>query len=222
MDYFLDTNVELGYVFCTDPWNTPAVTVFDSKDKLHYSKRVDGEFQKNFIKFSKEQKQFFFRICDELESLGLKKIGYNEFNSIGLDVDLIHDFAENKKEKCLEVLWKISNKNDGDKIQVKILVRKIRFFARNFDKFVFKRKNNFERKVMLCPDRFEEYSEIFEELSDLGIHEEDNNIILDAHDLASKELLNLNFVTSDNNVYELPQRVSALNISEFIHLRSFG
>ena len=75
---------------------------------------------------------------------------------------------------------------------------------------------------MLCPDRFEEYSEIFEELSDLGIHEEDNNIILDAHDLASKELLNLNFVTSDNNVYELPQRVSALNISEFIHLRSFG
>lgn len=61
MDYFLDTNVELGYVFCTDPWNTSATTVFDSNDDLHYSKNVDIEFQKNFSKFLKEQKQFFLK-----------------------------------------------------------------------------------------------------------------------------------------------------------------
>lgn len=97
MDYFLDTNVELGYVFCTDPWNTPAVTVFDSNDKLHYSRNVDKEFRKNFAKFLKEQKHFFYRISDELEYLGLKNVNYNTFESIGLSVDLIHDLRQIKK-----------------------------------------------------------------------------------------------------------------------------
>ena len=102
MDYFLDTNVELGYVFCTDPWNTPSVVVFNSNERLHYSKNVDNEFQKNFNRFLREQKQFFFRVSDELDDLGLKKINYNTFKSIGLNVNLINDFAENKKESCLK------------------------------------------------------------------------------------------------------------------------
>lgn len=221
MDYFLDTNVEIGYVFCTDPWNTHAVTVFDSKDRLHYSENVNKEFQKNFIKFSKEQSQFLLEICDELEALNFKKINFDEFKAIGLSVKLINDFAENKKEKCLEVLWDITNKNNDDKIRVKILVRNIKKFARNFENYLFIRKNNFEQKVMLCPVRKKSYSEIYEELKNLKIHKEDNNIILDAHDLACNESLTLNFVTSDNDVYKLPQQVSALNINKFLHLRNF-
>lgn len=220
MDYFLDTNVELGYVFCTDPWNAPAITVFDSNDRLHYSNNVDNEFQRNFSKFLREQRQFFFAVADELESLGLRKIGFNEFNSIGLGVFLIYDFAENKKESCLKLLWNIVNKKD-DKINVKILVRKIRGFGRNFESFLFKRKTNFERKVLFYQNRVDDYSEIFDELENLGIHKEDNIIILDAHDLATNESLKLNFVTSDNNVYELSQQVSALNINDFMHLRDF-
>lgn len=221
MDYFLDTNVELGYVFCTDPWNALAVTVFDSNDKLHYSRNVDKEFQKNFIKFSKEQKQFFFKICDELESLGLEKVSYNGFKSIGISVDLIFDFAENKKESCLELLWNISNKDNEDKIKVKDLVRLIKSFGRNFEKIIYDRKRSFEQKVMISPMRTEDYSKIFEELDKLGIHDEDKEIILDAHDLAGRDSLSLNFVTSDNDVFELPKQVSALNIHKFLHLNDF-
>lgn len=221
MDYFLDTNVELGYVFCTDPWNPPATTVFDSNDRLHYSRNVDKEFQYNFSKFLKEQKQFFFRVCDELEDLNLKKVNYNEFNSIGISVNLINDFAENKKESCLKKLWNISNKNNDYEIKVNILVRKIRIFARNFERFLFDRKNKFELKVILCLERVENYSEIFGELKNLGIHDEDNVIILDAHDLACRSSLCLNFVTSDGDVYDLPPQVSALNINEFLHLKDF-
>lgn len=221
MDYFLDTNVELGYVFCTDPWNTPATIVFDSKDKLHYSKNVDKEFQKNFSIFLKQQKQFFFKVSDELEDIGFKNVTFNQFKSIGSSVSLINDFAENKKESCLERLWIIANKNDDDNIKVKILVRNIRTFARNFERFLFDRKNNFEQKVVLCLDRIEGYSEIFDKLDALGIHDEDNVIILDAHDLACRNSLNLNFVTSDDDVYELSSKISELNINEFLHLENF-
>ena len=220
MDYFLDTNVELGYVFCTDPWNTPAVTVFDSNDKLHYSRNVDKEFRKNFAKFLKEQKHFFYRISDELEYLGLKNVNYNTFESIGLSVDLIHDFAVNKKESFLKKLWDIANKNKKDNIKVKNLVRDIRIFARNFEKFIFDRKINFEKKVVMCLKRVKKYSKIFKRLAALGIHEEDIDIVLDAHDLACRESLFLNFVTSDNDVYRLSSKVMELNINEFLHLKN--
>lgn len=221
MDYFLDTNVELGYVFCTDPWNTPAVAVFDSEDRLHYSRNVDKEFQKNLIIFSKQQKQFFIKISSELEDVGLKKVNYSIFESIGLSVNLINDFAENKKEFCLETLWNISNKNKEEYINVKNLVREIKTFARNFEKFLFVRKNNFEQKVVMCLDRKEEYPIIHDELTKLGIHDEDNAIILDAHDLACRNDLTLNFVTSDNDVYGLSPKCVALNINEFLHLDNF-
>ena len=219
MDYFLDTNVELGYVFCTDPWNTPAIIVFDSNDKLHYSDNVDKEFQKNLSIFLRQQRDFFYSVAEELGYLGLRNIGYNEFNSIGLSVEF-NDFAENKKESCLKLLWDIANKKKKDKIEVKGLVRKIMRFHRNFEHFLLKRKTAFERKVMFHK-RDDDYIEIFEELKNLGIHEEDNNIILDAHDLATTQSLNLDFVTSDNAVHKLPQQVSKLNINEFLHLRDF-
>lgn len=220
MDYFLDTNVEIGYVFCTDPWNAPAVTVFDSNDKLYYSTNVDEEFQKNLIIFSKQQKQFFFAITNELKNLNFKKITYNEFLSIGLSMPLVMDFAENKKKSCLEFLWNHVNGKNENKVKSKMLIRGIKSFGRNFDNFILKRKNTFERTVILH-NRVKEYSLIFGALENLGIHEEDNNIILDAHDLATRESLDLNFITSDNDVYELPQQVSTLNINEFLHLRDF-
>ncbi len=220
MDYFLDTNVELGYVFCTDPWNPPAVTVFDSNDRLHYSDNVNEEFRKNMIIFSRQQRQFFFEVADELESLGMRKISYNEFSSIGLSVDLANDFAENKKESCLKLLWNIANRKKKDKIRVKDLIREIMGFRRNFERFLFNRKTAFENKVMFHR-RNANYPEIFDELESLGIHEEDNHIILDAHDLATTRSLELDFVTSDNKVHKLPQQVDALNINEFLHLRDF-
>ncbi len=221
MNYFLDTNVKLGYVFCTDPWNRSATNVFDFKDKLHYSQKVDDEFQRNFHKFLNEQKQFFYKISEELKDLNFKKVNFNEFNSIGLAVNLNYDFAENKKESCLKKLWDICNRDNENHINVENLVRKIRTFARNFEKFTFNRKINFEQRVIMCLDRVEDYSEIFNELDELGIHKEDNAIILDAHDLAFRESLILNFVTADNDVYKLSPNVEALTINKFLHLKNF-
>lgn len=40
MDYFLDTCVEVGYVFCTDPWNDESVEFFNDNDYLNYSHTV--------------------------------------------------------------------------------------------------------------------------------------------------------------------------------------
>ena len=41
MHYFLDTCVELGYVFCTDPWNDKSVKVFDDNDYLRVFRIID-------------------------------------------------------------------------------------------------------------------------------------------------------------------------------------
>lgn len=59
MNYFLDTNVKLGYVFCTDPWYGNSVSVFNDYDFLYDSSTVDIEFNERYRYFLREQKDFF-------------------------------------------------------------------------------------------------------------------------------------------------------------------
>ena len=48
MNYFLDTNVKIGYVFCTDPWNDESVKLLESDSAFYNSNCVEKEFEFKF------------------------------------------------------------------------------------------------------------------------------------------------------------------------------
>lgn len=48
MNYFLDTNVGLGYVFCTDSWNDKSEHLFNKKGTFYISYCVRNEFDRKY------------------------------------------------------------------------------------------------------------------------------------------------------------------------------
>lgn len=62
MNYFFDTNVGLGYVFCTDPWNDKSEHLFDEEGTLYISYCVGNEFDKKYNSILKKQRNFFIHL----------------------------------------------------------------------------------------------------------------------------------------------------------------
>lgn len=230
MHYFLDTCVELGYVFCTDPWNDKSVKVFDDNDYLHYSYCVDKEFDKKYKGFLKEQKNLFYSLRDELKI-------ENPDKTLSLDtlilksqiINLKRDFNEDKKEKCVEIFWefcKPKHEYDADlKVdvcKVQDLLNHISRFIRSFERGIKNRRFDFERKVIYHPKRSKKYSRLLKELDNNNIHYPDNCIILDAHDISLNDNLDLEFVTADNNmIINANNILNLLNIQKFHYLKEY-
>lgn len=230
MNYFLDTNVELGFVFCTDPWNEESVAVFNKEDMLYYSNSVDDEFYKLYNQFLNQQK-FFFRELKRILALekSTKQINCDTLKLKSWQLQLHHDFEQNKKDKCIEVFWKFCkriSKSEGslDEIHFKIrdIIHNISRFLQVFERVIFNRKLEFENKVIYYDERTHDYKDIFDKLVSVGVHNPDTFIILDAHDLALEDGIVLEFVTADNIMIQNVNQISNyLSIHEFHYLKNF-
>lgn len=231
MDYFLDTCVELGYVFCTDPWNDKSVKVFDNNDHLHYSYCVNKEFEKKYNGFLKEQKNFFYALKEELKIEDPNK--YITLENLILKSKIIflkRDFDENKKAKCIEILWEFCESKHEYNASLKTPVCKAKYllnlisrFIMSFEREIGNRRNNFERKVIYHTKRENEYPELYDKLQNNNVHYPDNCIVLDAHDLSLNENIDLEFITSDNNLsINANNVISFLNIRKFHYLKEFA
>ena len=79
MNYFLDTNVALGYVFCTDPWNDKSEHLFNKEGTFYISYCVGKEFDKKYNNILKKQMNFLYSLRDELENEdSSKKLSLNK------------------------------------------------------------------------------------------------------------------------------------------------
>ena len=230
MDYFLDTCVEVGYVFCTDPWNDESVEVFNDNDYLNYSDTVKMEFNKKYHEIYNETRNFLISIKDilNLESDKEKLLSLDEFNQKSWQVDLKKEIDEMKKEKIIKALWEFSkskhlNTESGNPVcKVKTLLIYISKFIRNFNYGLLKRKIAFESKVMIHT-RNDEYQELYDKLEENEVHYPDNYIVLDAHDLSLKRNLSLEFITADKNmITNVNCIVDLLNINKFHYLKDFA
>lgn len=225
MDYFLDTNVGIGYIFCNDPWHDLSVKVFTKSDNLHYSVNVVEELNRKYNSILTEQKQFFYSMRDELEMLinPFKKLSFEDLKSIGLSVNLTRDFDSNKKINILNVFWQYCLKkyDESNKIGIKYVIRSIKNWLFSFERLVLDRNLEFNRVVICSKKRIEEYSSIYEELCNVGVHDEDRDIVLDAHDLACDEYIKLFFVSSDKKLCNRAKKVKSLNICDFVSLEEF-
>lgn len=229
MNYFLDTNVEIGYVFCTDPWHDCSVKLFNKGDTLYYSHCADKEFYKKYGFILKQQKNFFYALMDELKESSAQKLSLKDLKIKSKIVSLRWDFEENKKDKLAEVLWKLSeSKHEHDNMlnthvcNTGDLVTYIGKFIRGFDRKLNERINDFEYEVILHK-RHEDYMDLNEKLLfDAEVHFPDNCIVLDAHDLALKECIALEFITADENLINKVTEVHELCIDKFHYLEYFA
>ena len=58
-------------------------------------------------------------------------------------------------------------------------------------------------------------------LNDNNIHKPDNQILLDAHDLAINEDLSLNFISADNKLCKSARHIKELKIQKFFYLKDY-
>ena len=98
MNYFLDTNVKIGYVFCTDPWNDESVKLLESDDVFYNSNCVEKEFNKKYDPIIKEQKNFFYSLRDELKDSSSQILSLKDLKIKSKIIYLKRDFEENKKD----------------------------------------------------------------------------------------------------------------------------
>lgn len=193
MDYFLDTCVEVGYVFCTDPWNDESVEVFNDNDYLNYSHTVKMEFN---------QKSWQVDLEEEIDERKKEKI-----------IKTLWEFSKSKH---------LNTESGNPVCKVKTLLIYISKFIRNFSYGLLKRKRAFESKVMIHT-RHDKYQELYDKLEENGIHYPDNHIVLDAHDLSLKRNITLEFITADKNmVTNVNCLVDLLNINKFHYLKDFA
>lgn len=230
MDYFLDTNVEIGYVFYTDPWNAGSVNLLEKDDILHYSSCVDKEFNIKYQIILKQQKNFFRSLKKELIESSKDKLSLKDLKIKSKIILLRRDFEENKKDKIAEVIWKFSKSKhehvdelNDDVCNVEDLLKCIDKIIRGFDRKLIERRNDFERKVIYHSKRDEEYMDLNEKLLfEVGVHYPDNCIILDAHDLSLKECITLQFITADEDmINKVNNMLDLFFIDKFIYLKDF-
>lgn len=231
MNYFLDTNVKLGYVFCTDPWNDNSISVFNNNDFLYDSKEVYREFNRKYHYFLNEQKHFFYGLKDVLElDNSSKEISLKDLLVKAWTVNLKHEFDDNKKESCVKTFWKFCRNlkglnNDLDDIVFKIndIINYISRFLMGFERGVLNRKLQYELKVMCHSKRTMDYEEIYDKLIESNVHNPDTFIILDAHDLSITDSIVLDFITGDYDMIQnLNEIINCLNINKFHYLKDFN
>ena len=228
MNCFLDTNVKIGYVFCTDPWNDKSEHLFNMNHTFYISPSVKKEFNKKYNQILKKQKNFLYSLRDELNNANpLKTLSLNELTLKSMIIELKRDFDENLKKEIVKVLWKgcaskhkYDSKLKTDVCTIKVLLSYIRKFLRIFERQLINRLNTFIREVIECEKRDKEYNDLNKKLLNARIHYPDSEIILDAHDLSLKDNLILKFISADKKMIKNVKTViDMLNIDKFYYLK---
>lgn len=231
MNYFLDTNVELGYVFCTDPWNDKSEHLFDKEGTFYISYCVSREFDKKYNDILKKQMNFLYSLRNELEiEDSSKKLSLKNLKIKSLIIELKRNFDDNLKEEIIEVLWKrCGNKHIFDSeleeyvCTVKDLLIYIKKFIRGFKGKLIARRRFFKSVVIECEKRIKTYSDLNDKLlNQIGIHFPDNFIILDAHDLSLNDGIDLYFISADKKMIKKANNIlNLLSIENFFYLKDF-
>ncbi|WP_458403066.1 hypothetical protein [Methanobrevibacter sp.] len=115
-ELLLDTNIGLGYVFCTDPWNDKTEHLFNKEGTFYISYCVGKEFDKKYNNILKKQMNFLYSLRNDLAiQNSSKKLSLKNLKMKSLIIELKRDFDDNLKEEIVEVLWKrCKNKHKFD------------------------------------------------------------------------------------------------------------
>ena len=182
MNFFLDTNVLLGYIFETDKWNSKSLEVVNHKTPKYSSYYAREECASNYGKKIR-------RVLNELRKFG-KRIRVS--NSLA-EVELyLHEECTLTGDIILEFL-KLNKE-----ISLSELIRKFREFQMKAESRCYE-NYNYILKYIIFHNRSFHHRELYNKCISCGFvpaDADDVEIIIDAHDLGLK-IKSLFFITGD-------------------------
>ena len=206
MKSFNDTNVPIAYVFLFEPQNEIAKHIICKEYcEVYWSSNVVDEFQNRVV----EKKDYLLSFFDKLQ------IELYAHSKLYYSFKQLEDFAKNfsyedaKHERdvmmSLKPFWNYYFQHSTESMTENMTepVRDFRIFLKTI---IFERMDFCEDSYVLSDNihkRTDEYSKLYALLDSYDeVHDEDIQIVLDAHDF-SKTLDNpLDFITFDENFHE--------------------
>lgn len=218
MNYFIDTNISLGYTIIHDKWHDVSKTFINNheKDSIFWSNLVKNEYAKKFNKIIDDMNIFIIHCKIILKDNQKDFINYYEFENSLIKKTKIDRLDNFKKQKILKEFWNKYKFNEGisEAIYLKFLE-----FIHEFER-VFHIRDQKLKNILIIHDcglnNYLKYSDYAKKLYQWGVHKPDCKIVIDAHD-CGKNHDDLIFISADKKMIEkiLNHNTNFLSITEF-------
>lgn len=218
MNYFIDTNISLGYTIIHDKWHDVSKTFINNheKDSIFWSNLVKNEYAKKFNKIIDDMNIFIIHCKIILKDNQKDFINYYEFENLLIKKTKIDRLDNFKKQKILKEFWNKYKFNEGisEAIYLKFLE-----FIHEFER-VFHIRDQKLKNILIIHDcglnNYLKYLNYAKKLYKWGVHKPDCKIVIDAHD-CGKRHGDLIFVSADKKMIEkiLNHNTNFLSIAEF-------
>lgn len=115
MNYFIDTNISLGYTIIHDKWHDVSKTFINNheKDSIFWSNLVKNEYAKKFNKIIDDMNIFIIHCKIILKDNQKDFINYYEFENLLIKKTKIDRLDNFKKQKILKEFWNKYKFNEG-------------------------------------------------------------------------------------------------------------
>lgn len=218
MNYFIDTNISLGYTIIHDKWHNVSKTFINNheKDSIFWSNLVKNEYAKKFNKIIDDMNIFIIHCKIILKDNQKDFINYYEFENLLIKKTKIDRLDNFKKQKILKEFWNKYKFNEGisEAIYLKFLE-----FIHEFER-VFHIRDQKLKNILIIHDcglnNYLKYLNYAKKLYKWGVHKPDCKIVIDAHD-CGKNHDDLIFISADKKMIEkiLNHNTNFLSIAEF-------
>lgn len=218
MNFFVDTNIPVGYTIIHDKWHDVSKNFINNNqhESIYWSNLVKKEYNIKVNKIIDKVNTFLIHCKTILKDNQKDFVNYFDFENFLIEKTKICSLDKFKKQKILEQFWNKYNFSEGIS---GIVYLKFIEFVHEFEKpyHVINRKL---KNILILHDcgldnylRYFNYAKI---LYDWGVHKPDCKIVADAHD-CGKVHGDLIFISADSEMIEKikAHNTSFLNILEF-------
>ncbi|KZX12278.1 hypothetical protein [Methanobrevibacter curvatus] len=220
MGLFLDTNVLISFIFDLHPWNGYAENLFKTEKKKHWSNTVKNESIKVIDSLKNKYIYIFEEIINKLSLID--RITEKKFITTVINISG-NEFSKKDKKVIANIIWERGGwYRDILTYEIIDLIKTL-LYNLNIDL-----ANRYNKCVNILNKPYfraknEKYLSVFNNLEKIkNIHTPDDIIIVDAHHLAIKQMIN-KFITGDLKIIKLKQDlIDCTAISDFVSLNSFN
>ena len=215
MDYFIDTNVALAFSFFPDKFHDSSKEfIINAVEDIYWSENIRAEYDKKFLEVYDNIEQFSNKIIFALENYQGVFINKRSFESFVLRNSTEINIDETKKIRLISIFW--------DCVIFGFLKEHPEFYN-SFIEYSLEVPDTFEaNKDFLInrlsfydcgKDNYKKYSGLLNSLIEIGVHNSDYKIILDAHDFAKDNFTV--FVSTDKKFLNKVMNFQGLNVNEY-------
>jgi hypothetical protein len=217
MDYFIDTNIALGYSFKCDKWHNCAFNIVSNNlDKINWSNTVEMEFNKKFKEIYEFIRMFLDNMNDLIQLESQMPVNYYSFEKYILNNTQSCKLDIFKKVKIIEFFWDRYNGNFENNIEMQFNF--LEFSKLNLSQYKSMRNElQYIVKLYDCGlDNFKNYPKLVRKLTEeIGIHNPDYKITIDCHDFSIKNRIDVIFLTSDKRFFNKVRDLEFLKIKKY-------